>query len=212
MSPPERLEELEARVRALEARTGTQAVVALVDRADVYHGLRWRAFSLGAALAGAAVFLAAALRPPGPDPRSAVAAVLGAGLVLALAATLAPGFARLFLEPLRAGAEARQRAESLFLERELFRTRGRTAVLLLACRFEREAVVLPDRGFEGRVSGEDWRGVRAAILPPLRAGRAAEALLAGLEALERLLLARGFTGSAGDPNDLPDRPVAGGGA
>ena len=46
--------------------------------------------------------------------------VLGAGAVAALAATVLPGFARLFLEPLRADAEVRRRAESLFLDQELF--------------------------------------------------------------------------------------------
>jgi len=39
------------RVRAIEAATGAQVVVAIVGRSDVYHGLRWRAFAFGAAFA-----------------------------------------------------------------------------------------------------------------------------------------------------------------
>jgi len=54
---------IEARIRAFEARTGTEAVTALVDRSDHYHGLRWRAFALGVALAAPVVIVADLLRP-----------------------------------------------------------------------------------------------------------------------------------------------------
>jgi len=218
MPTPAELETLEARVRAVEGRTGTQVVVALVDRADLYHGLRWRAFAFGAALAGAALVLGGALRPGWiPHPASAtvftaVAGVLGTGLALALAASLAPPFARLFLEPLRAEAEARQRAESIFLERELFGTRERTAVLLLACRFERQAVVLADTGFRGRIADDDWLRVGAAMGARVRAGREVEGLLAGLDALECTLVAKDFTGAVFAGNEIPDRPLSAGGS
>ena len=206
------LRSVEERLRAVERRTGVQVVVATVDRADVYHGLRWRAFAFGAAVSGAAVALGGTLRPgwlPAPVPFFAAAAVLGPALLCALAATLSRSVARLFLEPLRARAEARQRAAVIFLERELFATRERTAVLLLACRFEREAVVLADRGFRGRVSEEEWDTVAGAVTAQLRGGRVAEGLAAGLDALERLLAGKGFAGGAGTRNELPDRPVAG---
>ena len=61
---------IEARIRAFEARTGTEAVTALVDRSDHYHGLRWRAFALGVALAAPAVIVADLLRPDWVHTRS----------------------------------------------------------------------------------------------------------------------------------------------
>lgn len=215
MLEPSQLRGVEARLRAVEGRTGVQVVVASIARADLYHGLRWRAFAFGAALKGAAVALCGVLRPewiPTPVSFFAVAAVLGAGLVFALAATLSPAVARLFLEPLRAQAEVRQRAASIFLERELFATSARTAVLLLACGFERLAVARADRGFGGRVTEEEWQAVGDAVTAHLRAGREAEGLIAGLDALERLLATKGFAPAAGAANELPDRPVTGGGA
>jgi len=57
MSDPDLLRRLERRLQGVEARTGAQIVVATVDRADVYHGLRWRAFALGVAAAGTAFAL-----------------------------------------------------------------------------------------------------------------------------------------------------------
>ena len=47
---------IEARIRAFESRTGVEAVV--VDRSDRYHGLRWRAFAVGASLAALGVVVA----------------------------------------------------------------------------------------------------------------------------------------------------------
>ena len=206
---------VEERVRAVEGRTGVQVVVAAIERADVYHGLRWRAFAFGAALSGAVIALGGALRPwsvPEPAPFWAIAGVLVSGALFALAATFSPAVARLFLEPLRAEAEVRQRAAVLFLERELFATRERDAVLLLVCGFERQAAVLADRRFHARVTAEEWGSVEAAIVARLRAGRLSEGLLAGLDTLEHLLVRKGFAPASREANELPDRPLTGSGA
>ena len=74
------------------------------------------------------------------------AAILGAGAAFAADATLVPALGRLFLDGIRAQAEARQCALALFVEREVFRARDRCAVLMLVTRFKRVAVILPDAG------------------------------------------------------------------
>jgi putative membrane protein len=212
LKDPSLFKTVEDRLRAVEGSTGVQIVVATLGRADVYHGLRWRAFAFGAAASGIVAALGGTLRPglmPDPAAFSAVAAVLGTGLLCALAATLSPPIARLFLEPLRAEAEVRQRAAVIFLGRELFATRDRTAVLLLACDFERRAVVLGDSGFRGRVTDDEWRSVGEMVSAQLRAGRQVGGLIAGLEALELLLTRKGFAARAGSTNEIPDRPVTG---
>jgi putative membrane protein len=215
MLDPAQLRNVEERVRAVEGRTGVQIVVAAIERADVYHGLRWRAFALGAAVSGAAIALGGALRPwlvPEPAPFWSAAVVLATGVICALAATFSPTVARFLLEPLRGQAEVRQRAGLLFLERELFATRERNCVLLLASGFERQAAVQADRGFHARVAAGEWQAVEAAMVAHLRAGRSAEGLIAGLDALERLLAGKGFAPAPGNANELPDRPLTGSGA
>lgn len=199
-----------ARVKALEARVGTQVVAAVVERSDLYHGLRWRAFAIAASLAGLGVVLLDEVRPSWPAEHTRLVAlglVLGAGAVAALAATVLPGFARLFLETLRADAEVRRRAESLFLERELFGTRDRTALLLLASSFERRAAVYPDRGLRERVPDAAWQTVTARMNQLLAAGRTADALLEGLAAAETLLSGHPAPPGRGATNELPDRPI-----
>lgn len=201
---------IEARIRAFEARTGVEAVSAVVDRSDRYHGLRWRAFAVGVALAALAVVLADAWRPDWITAHAflvAAVTILAAGLACALLATVWPAFERLFLQRERAEAEARQRAKALFLERELFATPERTAVLLFASRYERVAVVLGDRGYEGRVGPGDWQVVVDAMTAPFHDGDARGAFVAGLDELEALLVGKGFRGDGAARNALPDRPL-----
>ena len=212
---PAQLQALAARLRAVEERTGVQVVVAAIERADVYHGLRWRAFAFGVAISALLVALTGTLRTawiPAHAAFWAASVILGAGLLCALVSTLSPPVARLFLEPLRTEAEVRECGASIFLERALFATRGRTAVLLLACRFERLALVRADSGFHDRVTAAQWRALEDTMSAHLRTGRAFEGILAGLDALERLLEAQGFAATAGAANELPDCPLAGSGA
>lgn len=201
---------IEARIRAFEARTGAEAVTAIVDRSDHYHGLRWRAFALGVALAALLVVVLELLRPDWMTAHAilvAAATILGAGLACALLATMFPAFERLFLQRERAEAEARARARSLFLARELFATPERNGVLLLVSRFERAAVVFGDTAYAGRVDAGEWQAIVDAMTPPFREGDIRRAFTVGLDALESLLVARGFRGDGGPGNVLPDRPL-----
>jgi putative membrane protein len=200
---------VDARVGRLEARVGVQVVAAVVGKSDAYPELPWKAFALGAALAGLAVVSADAFRPQWVTSRTALVWIvftLAVAAGWALASVFVPGFARVFLRAHRAETEVRQYAQSLFLTRGLFSTQGRTGVLLLVSLFERRVELLPDTGFRERMSARDWQAVVDAMMPALRHERAADALLAGLDALGPVLAERGFVPGVGR-NELPDAPV-----
>jgi putative membrane protein len=206
---------IERRIADVEARTGVQIVTAVVARADLYPELPWRAFALGASLAG---LIALAIDIGRPDWLSAQAllmqtlAILGGGAVAGLIATRATSFAKLFLGAERAEAEVRQCAESLFLTRELFATPRRDAVLILVSQFEHRVVIVPDVYCRGRVTRPEWEAVVAQMTPKLREGRTADALLAGLGAIEALLTGKGFAATEradARTNALPDALVRG---
>jgi putative membrane protein len=199
-----------ARVRTFEARTGAQVVVALVDRTDRFHGLRWRAFALGSGVMAVAVVAADRSRPDWVTAHTALltaASILGVGLALALVASCWPRFARLFLQHSRAHAAVNQRARILFLERELFATPRRDAILMLAGRFERVMAVIGDSAYRGRISDDDWRRVVDVTTDGLAAGDARAAFVTGLDALEQLLVARDFVARGPAGNPLPDAPL-----
>ena len=188
---------IEQRIAAVERTTGAQVVVAIVGRSDLYPELKWRAFALGVALAALAVVVLdlgqrSWIAMHGGLVSSAI--VLATGAVCWLAVHYIDAVARLFLRPGRARAEVRQHAEVLFLSRELFATPQRRAILLMASRFERRLVIVPDVAYRGKIGHAEWEGVIAATAPGLRGGDAGAAFLDGLAALETLLLGKGFTG------------------
>jgi putative membrane protein len=200
---------IDAQVDRLESRTGVQVVTAVIGRSDTYVELPWQAFALGAALAGFAVVLADMRWPQWVTSHTAVfhtTTILGTAAASALLAVFVPPFARLFLRATRRDIEVRQYAQSLFLTRELFKTRGRTGVLILVSLFERQVEILPDTGLHARVSEEDWASAIARMTPRLREARPFHALQEGLAALEALLTSRGFQPGDGS-GDLPDRPI-----
>ncbi|MBK6629589.1 MAG: TPM domain-containing protein [Betaproteobacteria bacterium] len=180
------------RAERLEARTGVQVVAVLADKCDAYPEIPWKAFALGAALAALAVALGL------QGAILATLALLGAGAAAALATIFLPAFARLFLVAGRRDAEVRQYAESLFLRHALFNTRNRCGILILVGLFERSVVILPDSGLRERIGDAELKDIVALMTPALSGGRQAAALQDGLNALEALLVARGFAGGEGD--------------
>lgn len=194
------------RVGELEARTGTQVVTAVVGKSDSYPEAPWKAFALGAgAAAMACVFcqLAAGGWAVDTSQTGHVLVILGSGAFLALLAILCLPFARLFVDRTRRDVEVTQFAQSLYFRRGLDRTRGRVGILLLVSLFERKVVILADEGFDGRVGAPDWHALTGRITLLLRHRTTAIALRAGLEAMEAMLLERGFSGP-GLANELPD--------
>jgi len=190
---------IDARVAALEGRTGAQVVAAVIGKCDAYPEIPWKAFALGVALATLVAALASQLQAGWHAPGGALIqalAVLGSGAAAAALAVFVPPFARLFLDPLRAEAEVRQYAQAMFLARELYRTPAHIGILLLVSRFERKIVILPDTGVRRRIAEADLAAVIAAMAEPLRADGIAPALHAGLDALEAQLAKRGFAGGA----------------
>jgi putative membrane protein len=204
---------VERAIAEAERRCGGQIVAAVVERADGYPEVPWRAFSLGCAIAA---LVALALDIGRSDWVSAAAllgqalAILGSGGAAALATLVLPRFARLFVREARIAEETRQRAETMFLARALSATPRRDAVLLFVSLFEHRIVVVPDVGYRERVSPDDWQRVVDRMRPELAAGHVADAFVGGVVALTTLLGSKGFRGEARG-NALPNTLVQGNG-
>ena len=155
--------------------------------------------------------IADVLRPEWVDqrPRPHVhRAVLAVGVACALDDVYVPAFARLFLRKSRAAVEVAQYANDQFLERELFATPERNALLVVVSMLEHRVVILPDKGLRAHVTTAQWDGVIARMTERLAAGATGEALLAGLDAAEALLRGQGPRARAA--NLFSDRPVVDG--
>jgi putative membrane protein len=199
---------IEARVAKLEAERGLEVVTLVARKSDDYPEAVWKAFAFGAALAGlivASAELASASWTGAAQVLGSVLAVLGAGAACALAAIFVPAVTRLVLRESRMALETQQYAKAQFLDRELFATRERTAVLLLVSLLERRVVIHADAALRALVPAQEWDGVIARMAAPLRAGRRGEAVLAGLDAIDELLGRKGL--SRGSGAGFGNRPI-----
>jgi putative membrane protein len=192
-------------VAEVEAATGAQVLAAVIGKADSYPEIPWKAFASGAAIAAFSVVLTDWLRPGWTSAHSAVfdaIAILGSGAMLSLLTIFSAPLARLFLDRVRADSEARQYAQSMFLEHRMFDTRQRIGVLLLVSHFEHVVVILPDAGIRDHLSEAELGQVIAYMTPLLARGETAQALNAGLQAIRDRLREKGFVGTPADTDEI----------
>lgn len=202
---------LNLRIVETEKCTNTQIVLAVIKRSDSYAEIPWKAFALGASVAGLLFFILNLLLHYWISQAMvliAVAATLFVGAAFALLAVFVPGFAKLFLSTHRAEVEVRQYAESLFLERELFATSNRVGMLLLISLFERQVILLPDKGVRNRLTIDALRKVITPMTLLLKRNEISKALEDGLKQLSLILEAKTDGGLAnGNENDLPNEII-----
>jgi putative membrane protein len=199
---------LDTHIAETEKQTRAQIVLASVKRSDSYAEIPWMAFALGASIASLVTifldlfvlgWLTATLI------LFSVAVILAAGAIFVLLSVLFPGFARLFLSPHRKETETKQYAESLFLSHELFSTEERRGILLLVSQFERQVVILPDKGVRDLLSDQVLKDVISTMTLHLRRHELRQALETGLDGIQAALGSpvSGWT----DNNELSDEII-----
>jgi putative membrane protein len=197
-------------IEKIEQRTGIELVASVVGKCDSYPEIPWKAFALSIAVATLVHLVLSIVKPDWSlvwSQRYVPVLVLGSGAAFTLLSVFWPAFGRLFLDRMRADAEIGQYARAFFLERELFRTRSRTGVLLLVSLFERRVVILPDSGIAGRLEQKALRTVITQMIPHLRRKDRFQALVIGLSALEAELQKAGFGPAKKTEDELKDELI-----
>jgi putative membrane protein len=199
---------LDRQIAETEKQTRAQIVLASVLRSDSYAEIPWKAFALGASVASL-LTLFMDLFVLGWLTETlvliSVAVILATGAIFALLSVLFPRFASLFLSPQRKESETMQYAESLFLSRELFSTEERRGILLLVSQFERQVVILPDKGVRNLLGNEVLKDVISDMTKHLRQNDLRQALETGLDGIQTALgnPVKGWTGK----NELTDEII-----
>jgi len=192
-----------------EKRTNAQIVLAVIKRSDDYTELPWKAFALSASIAALFIVVLDFILYYWVSYITVLIAaivILSIGAASALLTIFIPGFARIFLSANRAGVEVKQYAESLFLNRELFATRKRIGILLLVSLFERQVILLPDKGLSSRLTKDSMQDIIACMTQHLAHNELNRALESGLEKLFKALeLSTQGTGNI--ENELSDQII-----
>ena len=105
------------------------------------------------------------------------------------------------------GVSARDRAVSAFARLNVWDTASNNGVLIYFLLAEHRIEIIADRGFEGLVSPEQWRGVCQLMEEQLTAGEYLEAVKRGIRASSEII-ALHFPQLEGqfDEDELPNQP------
>jgi putative membrane protein len=194
--------DIAAAVRKVEAGSSAEVVVTIASRSAAHWDV-----ALAAALAAA--FLMQAVAAAFFDNTSALHVALDSALAAIAVVGLVRGLApveRLLLPGRVAARRVEAGAESAFCRQGIFRTRGRTGVLVYLSLLERRAVLLPDDGVAHTLPPEALATLRAQADALFCGPESGRALLALLDLLRRVA-ARHLPRGADDVNELPDAPV-----
>jgi putative membrane protein len=199
------LDAIAGAVRGAEGRSAGEIVPYVVSHSDHYEASAWKGAIIGAFVAalGAGAWRQFGALWGGATPAwIVVPTVFGAALGF-LAVALLPPLKR----ALASGAldhHVHQRAAAAFLEREVFKTRDRTGILIFLSLFECRVVVLADAGINAKVGQHEWDGIVAELAAGIRAGTPGKALADAIGRCGELLARHGMAPRADDTDELPD--------
>jgi len=98
----------------------------------------------------------------------------------------------------------RKKAENAFLQEEVFNTRHRTGIMIFVSFFEREVIVMADRGISKVVEQKEWDKMVRGIVENIRKGKITDGIEAAIKRCGEVLLEKGFRQDHDDVNELRD--------
>jgi len=97
-----------------------------------------------------------------------------------------------------------QRAETAFLQREIFNTGRRIGILLFISELERKVIILADSGINELVPGEDWQKIVDDLIGHIKEKKTAEGIVNAIDQCTGLLVKNGIENDETAGNQLPD--------
>lgn len=202
------LERIGEAARAAEQRTSGEVVAYLVNRVDEHDEAAWKGASLGALAAAAAGgfghwlggFWGGSVVLWMTLPAFAGAA---AGFLLS---AFVPAVERRLIATQSLERRVRLRAESAFLDEEIFDTRDRTGILIFLALFEHRALILADSGIHQKVDESEWQALVTSLVAGIRKDRTVDALVETIGKCGDLLEERGVARRPDDVNELANAP------
>ena len=187
-------------IRDAESRTAGEIVVVVAARASAY-----RSVPLLYALIGGLAMPWLLIWLTDLSAARIFAMQLVAALILLVLFSL-PQRRSSFVPAFIRRARCREAAAREFLARGLTRTRERTGVLIYVAAAEHYAEVVADSGIAGNVDEQVWRDTITELIEAIRAGRAAEGLVAAVYRAGEIL-AEHAPVRAADTDELPNKVI-----
>jgi len=202
----EDLDRIKAAVHQAESKISGEIVPVFVEKSGFYSVANYRA----AVVAGSLVFLLVILfdryMPTLAiyDPLLIFLLIVMFGLLAALISNYVDLVKRIFIPQQHLDHATRQRAETAFLQEEVFNTRHRTGIMIFISFFEREVMVIADRGISKVVEQKEWDKMVQGIIQNIRMGKVVDGIEVAILRCGEILLEKGFLKTADDVNELKD--------
>ncbi len=192
---------IEAAVKQAEATTSGEIVFAAAEASANYDHATLQGAIIGMAVA-AAVYLMI------PVAHTTTVLLWTEVLSFALFYALLPRlpWRRWIVSKQEMDARVREAALMQFYASGLYRTRESNGVEIYLSLFEREVVVIGDRGIHQKMGDEHWKKVRDLIILGIKRGDARGGICAAIESCGKAL-AQYFPPRTDDINELPDQVI-----
>jgi len=204
------LQRIKTAVKNAEDKISGEIVPVIVERSGYYSLANYRASIMGASLAFLIIIIldryviTNAALTIFYDPLFIFVMVVAGGIVGGVLPNFVAPLKRVLISQQNLDHATRQRAENAFLEEEVFNTRHRTGIMIFVSFFEREVMVMADRGISKVVDQREWDKIVAELIEHIRNEKIVDGLEAAIKRCGEILLEKGFNKTADDVNELGD--------
>ncbi|MFZ4858726.1 MAG: TPM domain-containing protein [Desulfuromonadaceae bacterium] len=195
-------EKISTLVKNAERETSGEIAVMVVDASDSYREAEF----LGAVLLSAFIALVFAVALHLVTIWSYVPAVIVFWFPALYFMRRFPRFKLTLAGKKRLDEAVRERAIRAFFEKELYRTREETGVLVFISTLEHKVWILGDRGIHERINPQLWQELSGELAGNIRKGHAFAGMCTVIEKL-RGVLKEHFPPAENDTNELPDEVI-----
>jgi putative membrane protein len=202
-------ERIKAAVKEAELKISGEIVPVFVERSGFYSIANYRAALIGASLFFFGFIMVDRYAPEQTihdlyDPLYLFMVVALGGLLGASLPYFIHQTKRWFVSQKHMDESTRKKAENAFLHEEIFNTRHRTGIMIFISFFEREVIVMADRGISKVVEQKEWDSMVRGITENIRKGKLVEGIETAIKRCGEILLEKGFFQTPDDVNELRD--------
>jgi putative membrane protein len=200
------LDRIKNAVKQAESKISGEIVPVIVERSGVYAIANYRAAIAVALTAFTTIVIFDRYVPELAiyDPLTIFIIVLISGFFGGLLSHFFDPLKRFMLSQQHMDKSTRLKAESYFLQEEVFNTQQRTGIMLFISFFEHEVIVMADKGISKVVEQREWDNLVNGLIAKIKAGRTAEGLEAAILRCGEILLEKNFVIATNDINELKD--------
>jgi putative membrane protein len=200
------LERIKAAVHKAEDKISGEIVPVFVEKSGFYSIANYRAAMSFSSMAFVVVILFDRYYPSLAvyDPLKIFLGVVLIGITGAMISHFVNPVQKIFVSQEHLNRATRQRADTAFMQEEVFNTRHRTGIMIFISFFEREVIVMADRGISKVVEQKEWDKIVQGIIHNIRNGKVIDGIEAAVLRCGEILLEKGFHKTADDLNELSD--------